>query len=149
VEDVPLPGSGVAGGLSATYNSTGTENVFWRAAGGQLTHDYFTGSGVWIPGLVAAAGDLVSDPVALATGADGLGVFYRTDTEMPSHFYFPSPQDSWVAQSLPGSGVSGLVVPVLTRESGEDAFFFTTSGELYHDYFSGSGSWIGPSFLPS
>jgi hypothetical protein len=135
--------------LSATYNSNGTENVFWRAANGQLMHDYFIGSGAWIPGLVAAAGHLLSDPVALATVANGLGVFYRTDTGVPSQSYFPSPGDSWVAQSLPGSSVSGLVVPALTRGSAEDAFFLTTSGGLYHDYFTGSGPWIGPSSLPS
>ena len=149
VEDIPLPGSGVAGSLSATFNSSGTENVFWRAANGQLIHDYFTGSGAWTQGPVTGAGDLLSDPVALATGADGPGVFYRSNTEGPSHSYFAGPQDSWVTQTLPGSSVSGLVVPVLTRETAEDAFFVTTSGTMYHDYFSGSGPWIGPSSLPS
>lgn len=149
VENVPLPGSGVAGGLTATYYSTGTENLFWRTTDRQLAHDYFTGAGAWVPGLVPGTGALLGDPAALATGAGGLDVFYAGATGDPFHSYFAGPAYVWVTQRLAGSGVAGLVVPVLTRNGGEDAFFSTASGGLYHAYFTGSGPWVGPVSLPS
>ena len=149
VENRSLPGSGVAGGLTATSNSDGAENVFWRTASGQLVHDYFTGTGAWLSGLVVGGGDLLNDPVAMATGGAGLDVFYAGNTGGPWHSFFTSPRYSWVTLPLPGSGLTGLVVPVLTRNGGEDAFFTTTSGDLDHDYFTGSGPWIGPGALSS
>jgi hypothetical protein len=123
--------------------------VFWRTTTGQLDHDYFTGSGPWVSELVPGTGVLVSDPIALAAGADGLDVFFAGDNGGLWHSFFAGPRYSWVTLPLPGSAVAGLVVPVLTRNGGEDAFFSTNSGGLYHDYFTGSGPWIGPSSLPS
>jgi N-acetylmuramoyl-L-alanine amidase len=149
VENNRLPGSNVAGGLTATYNSNGVENVFWRSTNGQLVHDYFTGSGAWVPGSIPGSGGLRSDPAALATSARGLDVFYQGNTGGPWHSYFDSPPGTWVTQPLAGPAVSGLVAAALTQNGGEDAFFSTKSGGLDHDYYTGSGPWIGPASLPS
>jgi hypothetical protein len=116
-----------------------------RSAG----HDYFTGAGAWLSGLIVGATELLDDPVAIATGGAGLDVLYPDNTGGPWHSFFASPRYSWVTLPLPGSGLTGLVVPVLTRNGGEDAFFTTTSGELDHDYFTGTGPWIGPGALSS
>ena len=149
VENAPLPGSSVTGGLTVTSNSSGTENVFWRTTSGQLVHDYFTGSGAWVSGLVAGTGVLTSDPIALAVNADGLDAFFAGYGGGLWHSFSTSPRSSWVTLRLPGSAIAGFVVPVLTYDGGEDAFFSTSSGALSHDYFTGSGPWIGPSSIPS
>ena len=150
VENLPLPGSSAASGLTATYGSSGYENVFWENTQHELMHDYFPGSGPWVSGLIATSDSEWFDPGAIATNPYGLDVFYLADQAgVPTHSYFATPFTKWQTGFLPGSAVSDLVVPVLTRNGGEDAFFSTTSGGLYHDYFTGSGPWIGASPLPT
>jgi Beta-lactamase enzyme family len=70
-----LPSGPVLGAQSVTSSSDGAENVFWRAADGQLVHDYFTGSGPW-EGPQPLGGSLASGTAAIATPGSGLDVFY-------------------------------------------------------------------------
>ena len=137
-----LPSGPVLGAQSVTSSSDGAENVFWRAADGQLVHDYFTGSGPW-EGPQPLGGSLASGTAAIATPGSGLDVFYVGSGGGLFHSYFTG--STWVEnRSLPGSGVAGGLTATSSSDGAENVFWRAADGQLVHDYFTGSGPWEGP-----
>jgi Repeat of unknown function (DUF346) len=138
-------GDGTLGGAPhAIGQSNGTIDVFWsNATGGQLYHDFTTGSG-W-HGWEAMGGELASAPSPVLTGSGHYSVFWKgTDGNLREGKYEGG---SWQGNINLGNGTLGGGPHAIGQSNGTVDVFWgnPTGGQLYHVYGSGSSfsSWEG------